>query len=618
MAHSGGWGFGPYEGDVDADGSTTIAKHVGGAQMTTVIDSRGLTLSQSLETTGVATIERELSTIDAALRPTAWFMGAASSQVGYDQAGRVAADTALGSVPGEPITEPSGGDVQIAGLPPAGVNFTYDPATGRKTGEEFIFTFGGTEESSSYSYTSMGRLASADIGGTSTTYAYELGSGNLTSMTRSSETTSFTYGDGNRLASMSGPHGTVGYGWDTTRGWRTSAQASGQSAVSFAYDDAGRLTSYTDPNTQTTASHLYDAEGQRVRSVLVQDSITTTTTYVYEGLLLQAYTAKRSDGATSSLTYLYDEHNDPIAGVYASSETSTIAFTVISTDRGDVRELQDASGASFAFYAYDAYGVPTSSLSTATASVDATLAATIAEANVLRYAGYCYDEHSGMYYLSQRYYDPATASFITKDPAKADGEESAYQYCGGDPVGNVDPSGEWKDTTFHRDVSKAIAKSSGIRASYVDWLGYGAREIDLNPFAWSLGPVGYKYHFNTRATKTWDIKKAYFAPGKADSRKDAAASFKRQAENYVLQGRRDLAARMLGRGLHPLQDIYAHGNLVQHLILKQGFLDKRPDDPNYWSSYELGHGLPKGWRAAKAKSESRSYLSSFKYLAKLK
>jgi hypothetical protein len=44
------------------------------------------------------------------------------------------------------------------------VNFTYDPATGRKTGEEFIFTFGGT----------------------STAYAYELGSGNLTSMTRSS------------------------------------------------------------------------------------------------------------------------------------------------------------------------------------------------------------------------------------------------------------------------------------------------------------------------------------------------------------------------------------------------------------------------------------------------
>ncbi|MDP2234306.1 MAG: RHS repeat-associated core domain-containing protein, partial [Actinomycetota bacterium] len=59
------------------------------------------------------------------------------------------------------------------------------------------------------------------------------------------------------------------------------------------------------------------------------------------------------------------------------------------------------------------------------------LAANISQRNVLRYAGYCYDEVSGLYYLSQRYYDPATACFVSKDPARADGEESAYQYCAG-------------------------------------------------------------------------------------------------------------------------------------------------------------------------------------------
>ncbi|MDP2234195.1 MAG: RHS repeat-associated core domain-containing protein, partial [Actinomycetota bacterium] len=69
------------------------------------------------------------------------------------------------------------------------------------------------------------------------------------------------------------------------------------------------------------------------------------------------------------------------------------------------------------------------------------LAANISQRNVLRYAGYCYDEVSGLYYLSQRYYDPASACFVSKDPARADGEESAYQYCAGDPVGSVDPSG---------------------------------------------------------------------------------------------------------------------------------------------------------------------------------
>ena len=31
--------------------------------------------------------------------------------------------------------------------------------------------------------------------------------------------------------------------------------------------------------------------------------------------------------------------------------------------------------------------------------------------------------------------------FLTKDPARDGGEESAYQYCAGDPVGKVDPTG---------------------------------------------------------------------------------------------------------------------------------------------------------------------------------
>ena len=117
-----------------------------------------------------------------------------------------------------------------------------------------------------------------------------------------------------------------------------------------------------------------------------------------------------------------------------------MAFGIVTTDRGDVRALTDELGVAFAFYAYDAYGNPRACQTRAT-SLDATTSAEVASANILRYAGYAYDAHSGLYYCSARYYDPATASFITKDPAKADGEESAYQYCGGDPVGRVAPSG---------------------------------------------------------------------------------------------------------------------------------------------------------------------------------
>jgi RHS repeat-associated protein len=77
----------------------------------------------------------------------------------------------------------------------------------------------------------------------------------------------------------------------------------------------------------------------------------------------------------------------------------------------------------------------------ATSLVTATLAGQIASRQILRYAGYAYDAESGLYYCSARYYDPATRQWTTGDPAKADGEESAYQYCGGEPNGQVDPTG---------------------------------------------------------------------------------------------------------------------------------------------------------------------------------
>ena len=69
------------------------------------------------------------------------------------------------------------------------------------------------------------------------------------------------------------------------------------------------------------------------------------------------------------------------------------------------------------------------------------MAAEIAQRQPLRYASYVYDAETGFYYCSARYYDPTVAAFVSKDPDQSDGEQSAYQYCSGDPVNNVDPNG---------------------------------------------------------------------------------------------------------------------------------------------------------------------------------
>jgi RHS repeat-associated protein len=150
------------------------------------------------------------------------------------------------------------------------------------------------------------------------------------------------------------------------------------------------------------------------------------------------------------IDYLYDEEGVPYGGVYRSpaNSRSPLYFSMIATDRGDVVELLDRDGDAFAAYRYDEWGNPIGAGSLATGIwtddtnlVSSALAGQIATRQVLRYAGYCFDTESGLYYCSARYFDPYSRQWTTKDEVKADGEESAYQYCGGEPVGQVDPSG---------------------------------------------------------------------------------------------------------------------------------------------------------------------------------
>jgi RHS repeat-associated protein len=164
--------------------------------------------------------------------------------------------------------------------------------------------------------------------------------------------------------------------------------------------------------------------------------------YTYDGITLLSLDAARSGETTYAVAYLYGEDGRPYAGVYTAGAASPVTFLIASTDRGDVAALTNTAGAVFARYTYDPYGRVLSQDANAAGEITAELAEAIAARQPLRYAGYAYDAHSATYYLSQRHYDPATARFLTKDPARDDGEESAYQYCAGDPVGKVDPTGE--------------------------------------------------------------------------------------------------------------------------------------------------------------------------------
>jgi RHS repeat-associated protein len=109
----------------------------------------------------------------------------------------------------------------------------------------------------------------------------------------------------------------------------------------------------------------------------------------------------------------------------------------------------------------------------------------IAQRNLLRYAGYVYDAHCGLYYLQRRHYDPLTRQFLSRDPLRADGDESPYQYCGGNPVAATDPWGLYASASGERDDPQIYVPQSGLGSGH-----RGALSGDASLYARWQGSLG--------------------------------------------------------------------------------------------------------------------------------
>jgi RHS repeat-associated protein len=93
---------------------------------------------------------------------------------------------------------------------------------------------------------------------------------------------------------------------------------------------------------------------------------------------------------------------------------------------GSTRALTDSSAAIVGGYGYSVYGAVTSHTGTASTP--------------LEFAAQYTDAETGYQFLRARYYDPATAQFLTVDPL-ADRTLSRYGYADENPVQDTDPSG---------------------------------------------------------------------------------------------------------------------------------------------------------------------------------
>jgi RHS repeat-associated protein len=192
---------------------------------------------------------------------------------------------------------------------------------------------------------------------------------------------------------------TTNFTWNA-EGQLTGLAVTGQPTVSFDYDAFGRLVKKTSGG--TPSYFLWDREN--LLAELGSAGTTTTAEYSYYPGLDQLH-AMIKGGAR------YYAHQDGLG--------STIALT-------------DETGQVKRGFLYDDWGTTTSSSD----------GASFGNSDRSRWKGALWmGPETELYYMRNRWYEPATGRFISEDPVGLKGGLNPSLFAGGDPVNGLDPTG---------------------------------------------------------------------------------------------------------------------------------------------------------------------------------
>ena len=295
------------------------------------------------------------------------------------------------------------------------------------------------------SYDELGRYKSQHLMGSSDLdlkYEYD-SDANLQTYFDGIDNHSYTYDFANRLESWTYKGQTVNYNYDTAGNLKnpnskTLTFNAANEIDGFTYDEAGNL--LKDDKYQ----YEWDGEG---RLITVKDLMgITLSSYTYFSYGLR----KTKTVGPSTFSYHYDgsdliritdQNNQTVwAFTWINGRPNTVTnsqgqtFFYITNYRGDVVRIVDGTGVVVANYSYDPWGnVSQMSENTSVAN------------QPIGYAGYFFDRETNLYYLQARYYDPATARFISRDAYEGDVDspvtQNPYVYANNNPLIWVDPDG---------------------------------------------------------------------------------------------------------------------------------------------------------------------------------
>jgi RHS repeat-associated protein len=225
------------------------------------------------------------------------------------------------------------------------------------------------------------------------------------------------------------------------------------------------VTEYIDGVAQspiTTVTNTYDKRNQLIQTV-TEEGTTLTNCYNGEGLRV----SKTVNGQKTYYLYEYDKvvlevienGTQKARNLYGTNllmrTVDNEAYYYIYNGHADVTALIDTDGNIAATYYYDAFG----NILEQTGDVD----------NNITYAGYQYDDETGLYYLNARMYDPKIARFLQEDTYRGDPNDplslNLYTYCSNEPIMYADPTGHkgewWNPGTWADNFVTGIKSITG-------------------------------------------------------------------------------------------------------------------------------------------------------------
>ncbi len=322
--------------------------------------------------------------------------------------------------------------------------------------------------SAAYTYDAKGRVTSmTSAGGTAMSYGFDP-SGNLTTLPTGANATS-GYDDAGELTSsvQSGITTNDAYNAD---GERLTEIQGGSTIASGSWNGAGELTSYTGTAGSMTGA-AYDGEGLRASATFTPSGGSPVT----ENYTWDPTSDNMSLLMDSANAYVYTNGVSPAEQVNLATGTVTYLVTDLV---GSVRGTVSSSGALTGTASYDAWGNPATS-------------GGLTASTPFGFAG-SYTDPTGLSYLINRYYDPATGQFTSLDPL-VDQTLQPYAYTAGDPVSQTDPTGlDGGDAgSPHHDRLPAPLPATG--AGGFPWWRWLNHEHDLAVSATAFN-VGMQFH----------------------------------------------------------------------------------------------------------------------------